>query len=312
MKRNATTDLGRRALIKGGTLLLVAGALNPMRAAESLAQAAAKAASETAPSTQPAGPLRIGLITDLHYADKPSVGTRFYREVPAKLAEAGEAFKRAGASTVVCVGDLIDSAATLEAERGHLATINRQLASIADDRHYVLGNHCVDGLTKEEFLADVGQAKSYGSFDRGGVHFVLLDACFRVDGVPYGRRNAGWTDTFVPAEQLAWLAADLRATTLLTIVFVHQRLDERSDHAVRNAPAVRAVLEASGKVRTVFQGHHHINDLKEIAGVRYCTLMSMIDGSGPASNAYSLLEIAPTGAISVRGFRGQKSYDWPA
>ena len=36
--------------------------------------------------------VRIGLLTDLHYADKPSAGTRHYRETPAKLAEAAKRF----------------------------------------------------------------------------------------------------------------------------------------------------------------------------------------------------------------------------
>ena len=35
-------------------------------------------------------------------------------------------------------------------------------------------------------------------FDRGGFHFVVLDACFRSDGVPYGRKNFKWTDTKIP------------------------------------------------------------------------------------------------------------------
>ena len=40
------------------------------------------------------GPLHIGLVTDLHYADKPPAGTRHYRETLAKLAEAAEQFEK--------------------------------------------------------------------------------------------------------------------------------------------------------------------------------------------------------------------------
>src|SRR4051812_49132320 len=53
--------------------------------------------------------LRIGLITDLHYADKPASGTRFYRETLSKLEAAVEQFKIEQPKLVVELGDLIDN-----------------------------------------------------------------------------------------------------------------------------------------------------------------------------------------------------------
>src|SRR4029450_9484656 len=41
-------------------------------------------------STRPLGlsvPLRFGLITDPHYADAPSIGTRYFRDSPDKVRE---------------------------------------------------------------------------------------------------------------------------------------------------------------------------------------------------------------------------------
>ncbi|MFN9977156.1 MAG: alkaline phosphatase, partial [Phycisphaerae bacterium] len=66
----------------------------------------------------------------------------------------------------------------------------------------------------------------------------------------------------------------------------------------------------SGKVLAVFQGHSHQNDLEEIGGIHYCTLVAMVEGSGVENNGYSLMEIEPTGTIRLTGFRTQKSYDW--
>ena len=45
--------------------------------------------------------MRIGLLTDLHYADKKPAGTRYYRETLDKLAEAAERFKKDGPAFVV-------------------------------------------------------------------------------------------------------------------------------------------------------------------------------------------------------------------
>ena len=254
--------------------------------------------------------LRVGLVTDLHYADKPPAGSRHYRETPAKLAEAAKQFEASKVDFVVELGDLIDAADSVETEQRYLKRINREFSSIAKDRHYVLGNHCVDTLTKAEFLGGVEQPRSYYSFDRGNFHFVVLDACFRGDGEPYGRKNSTWTDTKIPPAELEWLQGDLKSTDRRTVVFAHQRLDVADAHGVKNSPEVRRILEESGKVLAIFQGHSHKNDLKEIAGIHYCTLVAMVEGTGVENSGYSVMELAPGGTIRLTGFRNQKAYDW--
>jgi alkaline phosphatase len=254
--------------------------------------------------------LRVGLVTDLHYADKAPAGTRHYRETLAKLDEAARQFERDQPSFLVELGDFIDAADSVAVETAYLKTINRSFSAISKDRHYVLGNHCVDTLTKAEFLGGVEQEKSYYSFDRGGFHFVVLDSCFRSDGQPYGRKNFNWTDANIPAAEIEWLEGDIKASDMPVIVFAHQRLDVSNDHGVKNNMAVRKVLEASGRVLAVFQGHSHQNDLKEIGGIHYCTLVAMVEGSGAENSGYSLMEVEPNGTIHLTGFRKQKSHRW--
>ena len=287
--------LGRRAFLQNGTMLLATAMT-------------ADTSSLFADEDQP--PLRVGLVTDLHHADKRSAGTRHYRETLSKLIEAANQFERDSPNFVVELGDLIDAADTVETEQQYLKTINREFSAISKDRHYVLGNHCVDMLTKAEFLGGVEQKQSYYSFDRSHFHFVVLDACFRNDGKPYGRKNSKWNDANIPAAEVEWLRADLQATNKKTIVFAHQRLDVSNDHGVKNCPDVRRLLEESGKVLAVFQGHSHQNDLKDIGGIHYCTLVAMVEGSGAENNGYSIMEIVPDGTIRLTGFRKQKGYDW--
>lgn len=286
--------LERRAFLKNGTLLLAAATTTP----------AALFAED------PAVRLRIGLVTDLHYADKPAAGTRHYRDTTDKLAEAAAQFQKDKVDLVVELGDFIDAADSVDVEKRYLSAINREFSKIARDRHYVLGNHCVDTLTKPEFLDAVEQEKSYYSFDRAGYHFVVLDACFRGDGQPYGRKNSQWTDANIEQQELDWLQADLKQAIGDVIVFVHQRLDVSNNHGVRNGAEVRKLLETSGKVRAVFQGHSHQNDLKEIAGIHYCTLVAMVEGAGPDNNGYSQLNLDDNGTLRVSGFRNQKGYRW--
>lgn len=294
MKPLTTT---RRSFFHDGSLLLLSAGL-----------AASQPAALGAEDRQRR--VRIGLVTDLHYADKPAAGSRHYRETLTKIAEAGEQFQKDKPDFVVALGDIIDAADSVEVEKQYLARINKELTSLPGDKYYVLGNHCVATLTKAEFLAGVGQKRSHYSFDAGGFHFVVLDACFRADGQAYGRNNFKWNDANIPEDQVEWLRADLKATTSQTIVFAHQRLDVKNDHGVKNAERVRRVLEDSGRVLAVFQGHSHKNDLKEIGGIHYCTLVAMVEGSGPENNGFSVMDLFDGGLIRLTGFRKQANYEW--
>jgi predicted phosphohydrolase len=311
--QHAESHLDRRAFIRNGSLVLLAAAANSsiVDARESVSVNCA--ADQADVVAQARGQVRIGLVTDIHFADKAAGGSRHYRESIGKLREAGKQFKLDKPDFVVELGDLIDSANSLEKEKKHLEQVNEVFTSLPGEKHYVLGNHCVHMLTKAEFLAGVGQKKSYYSFESGGFHFVVLDSCFRSDGTAYGRKNFKWTDPNVPEHELKWLESDLKQAkkkNKKVIVFAHQRLDVENSHGVNNAPDVRKILEASGHVLAVFQGHSHKNDHKLIGGIHYCTLVAMVEGSGEKNNAYSMMDIEAGGTIHITGFRKQDKYEW--
>lgn len=286
----------RRVFLKQGALCLAGLGARSLLAAEA--------------GTNPS--VRIALVTDLHYADKPEAGTRFYRETLGKLDEAIERFKTERPAFVVELGDLIDQADSVEREIAWLKVIEKRFARVGSRRHYVLGNHCVKTLTKGEFATHTKASRTpHYSFEKGGFHFVILDACFRSDGEPYQRNNFDWTDANIPPHELAWLRSDLAKARGPVIVFVHQRLDEAVKHSVRNAAAVRAELERSGNVLAVFQGHSHKNDYQQISGIHYCTLVAMVEGSGAESSGYALLDVMKDGSLRLHGFRKQADRAFP-
>lgn len=290
------TQLNRRAFLRNGALILPGLSF------------AGSAATGFAAEDSPA--VRIGLVTDLHYADKPPGGSRHYRETPQKLAETAEKFSHQELDCLVELGDFIDAADSVATELEWLKRIQKTFSSICPQRHSVLGNHCVHTLNKQEFLDGVEQKKSYYSFDVAGTHFIVLDACFRSDGQPYGRKNFKWTDPNIPAAEVDWLREDLKQGSTPTIVFAHQRLDVSNHYGVKNAAVIRNTLQKSGRVRAVFQGHSHKNDYHLIEGIHYCTLVAMVEGSGEENNAYSVLEIRDDSTITLSGFRKQKNYLW--
>lgn len=252
--------------------------------------------------------VRFGLVTDVHHANKESTKTRFYRSAKGRLEGAVREFAARKLDFVISLGDLIDSASTVEGEKGHLAEINSVLKRLACPRHYVLGNHCVYNLTKAEYLAGVEREQSYYAFDRGGVRFLVLDGCFRKDGVDYGRQNYDWRDTVIPEKEIAWLGAELTRGRGPVVVFVHQRLDRVDDVGIKNSAVVREMLEKSGRVQVVFQGHSHANDRSDINGIPYLTMAAIIEQPDPAGGAHAVVEIG-RGRMRVEGFVRQAPYE---
>ena len=145
----------------------------------------------------------------------------------------------------------------------------------------------------------------------------MLDACYKQDGTPYGRKNYRYDNTLIPAEELEWLKGDLAATTKPTIVLAHQRLDfsptdgmNNWNATVKNAPDVRKVLEESGRVRPCSRGIRISNDHREVGGIHYCVFRAMVEGSGEEQNGYSVANLYADGSIKIEGFRQQRNYDW--
>jgi len=193
----------------------------------------------------------------------------------------------------------------------YLHAIREVFADLESQRYYVLGNHCVQTLTKTEFLANCGAElkKSRYSFDHGPYHFVVLDANFKRDGSPYAAGNFSWTDTWIHKPQQQWLAEDLKkAGDKTTIVFVHQNLDKEQDpHGVKNAPEIRSILENSGNVSAVFQGHMHAGGYRKIGGIHYCTLRAMVEGPTTENNAYAIVTLGRHRRITLEGLAQQGS-----
>ena len=263
-------------------------------------------AARSAPESPPAPKVRFGLITDVHYADTPDRGRRRYRASIEKMRRAVEAMNREKPAFVVELGDFKDQDQPADAQRtlAHLRAIETEFRRFVGPVHHVLGNHDVDSITKEQFLAEVhnggapAKAAQY-SFDAGGVHFVVLDANFSADGSAYQPGRFKWDDSNIPPAGLEWLRADLARATGPAIVFAHQRLDTKGPVAVQNAAAVREVLEKSGRVQGVIQGHDHAGAFQRINGIAYYTLKSTVESAADAS-PWAIAEL-DHGKLTVRG-----------
>ncbi len=254
-------------------------------------------------------PLRFGIVADAHYCDVAPRGSRHYRESLAKMRECAEFMNDEKVHFLIELGDLKDQDLTPVEENTlrYLEQIEAEFSRFNGPRYHVLGNHDLDSISKPQFFGrvkntGVPNTKSYYSFDRGSVHFVVLDACYTSSGAAYDHGNFDWTDANIPPDELEWLKQDLRQAKGPCVVFTHQLLDGEGSVYIKNAEDVRGVLEESQTVQAVFQGHHHEGQYTKINGVHYYTLKAMVEGSGAANNSYAIVEAKPDGLI-VTGYR---------
>ena len=259
--------------------------------------------------------VRFGAFADAHYADKV-YGDRHCHDSADKLQACVEVFRNEGVDFAVCMGDLIDSAEELEVEIGYARTMSDIFTRFEGPRHWVLGNHDVSALTKEEFLELCGAERpAYYSFDVNGVHFVVLDGNFHEDGSEFRAGDFSWDDAWVCAAQTEWLARDLaEAGDRRAVILCHENIDHRlwngvlDPHVVRDAARVRQVLEEAGNVTAVVQAHYHPGMQTVQNGIPYVCLRAMVVGAGMENTAYAIVEVHEDGRLVVEGRGQQFSY----
>jgi predicted phosphodiesterase len=254
--------------------------------------------------------VRFGIVTDCHYADANTLGTRYYRESLDKLNECVSLMNSERVDFLIELGDIKDqnSPPVEQKTLSYLQAIEKVFQRFNGSTYHVLGNHDMDSISKIQFMThventNIKSGSSYYSFDLNSLRCIVLDANYRADGTDYDHGNFDWTDANIPTEELDWLREDLAAAPGPVIVFIHQLLDGTGSVYVNNAADVRQILQSSGKVLAIFQGHHHSGSYSNIAGIHYYTLKALVEGSGTENNSYAIAEVHPDNSITITGYR---------
>lgn len=234
---------------------------------------------------------RIGLLTDLHYDGSAPAMNRLY--------EAVSLLNQSRAGELLVMGDLVNGTSDFNTRR-----LLREVAALCEvfkgPIRYMHGNHDLDHLSKSEFFQALGRpdGSSRFHFEFGGHTVICIDGNFSPDGTAYDRGNFQWQESFVPDEELDWLRSRLAASLLSVVLISHQRIDCAGRYSVQNDAAVREVISLSGKVKAVFQGHQHEDDLKQIDGTSYYTLGAHGEDAGPA-----VVTLDGKGVLLARDYR---------
>jgi len=260
--------------------------------------------------------VRFGLLADPHYARREMQINRYYRDAIVKLRSAVKVFNESDLDFLVELGDLKDMGEYPDREEtlSFLDEIEKELQKFRGPVYHVLGNHDMDSISKEDFLSHAensGFAKSraHYSFSFREIKFIVLDANFNPDGSDYDKGNFDWKSALIPGEQLSWLEKELE-TKSPVVVFIHQLIDSPPTvdihHLIHNASEVRELLEKSGQVLAVFQGHYHRGSYSYRKGIHYYTLTGMSENPLPA-NSFAISEMYRDLGINVQGFGAAES-----
>jgi predicted phosphodiesterase len=156
--------------------------------------------------------ITFGLISDTHVCDKPDQSTtialnaspRYFTGGLAKIEAFATAMNAADAEFVAELGDFTDNPATpgltpaqrREAAMGFMRAAEATFALFDGPRYHVFGNHDTDQVSKADFMSVVRNTgispdTTYYSFDKSGVHFIVLDASGKVLAVFSGHYHDG-------------------------------------------------------------------------------------------------------------------------
>jgi calcineurin-like phosphoesterase family protein len=251
--------------------------------------------------------LTLAIVTDIHHGADRS--TKMGSAALPLLGKFGEFVASLSPDVIVEMGDRI-SDQDRETDLILMKDVAAAIEQIPGDWHHLIGNHDVAELTVAENEDVMQRSFAHESIDRNGVHLVFWNLIPKID------RVLGFTIT---VKDLEWLAADLAAAELPTVICTHVPLDNGSmkgnyyfetvdphfsAYPEVQGKAIRKVIESSGKVILCLNGHTHWNAYHCIDGIHYVTLPSLTERftTWPEPNAaFSRVRIGETIDIEVLG-----------
>lgn len=219
--------------------------------------------------------MKIGVFSDSHYSSKEiSCGVRYNSKSLEKIINAYQYFNQEKCELIICLGDLIDTEPTTKKVLENLDKIADVINSVDIKTVCLRGNHDAFALTKDEFYNTL-RLDEPKDIETNGTYLLFLDACYFKNGKSYSKGDDDWTDTFYPFEAL--LEERLKKLKGNVYIFIHQSIDPTVDGECRlfNADKLFDIINKSGKVKTVFQGHYHVGCVSNYNGVEYVTLPAM-------------------------------------
>ncbi len=266
--------------------------------------------------------LKIGLVADPQYADKPASGNRYYRESLRKLEEAIDTFNLYRVDFVQTLGDVIDG--EWESFDSILPVYGSLLPGI--ENHQLLGNHdfAIDSTHLKELTERLSMPGFYYSYVEKGWRFIVLDAtdysffANPLHGYPEdsvnsyyriteGKPNHKTWNSAIGEEQQDWLRQELESAGKMgqkVIIFSHMPLRPlNQDENLWNDSEIIGIIENYPQVVAFINGHRHRGNYVFMNGIHYINIYGMVE---TMMNSYAVLEIFKDQLV-LKGYGNQQS-----
>lgn len=224
--------------------------------------------------------MKVGFIADPHYSSAELTCEIRHNSLSLeKIRQAYADFRQCGCEQVILLGDLTDTEPMHDQEIENVQKIRQIIKESGIPTAAVMGNHDAVTFTPDEFYNILGEEMRPRDSLFGNTHVLFLDACYYyTNGLHYSPEEIGsWMDTFYPF-------TDTLEKTLATLdgdvcICLHQNIDPtiHESHRLHNDASVRRILENSGRVRCVYQGHYHPGSEYCENQIRYKTFPAMCE-----------------------------------
>lgn len=238
--------------------------------------------------------LKLAVVTDIHHGEE-KLSKKGQASLPL-LAELATTLEDWRPDLVVDLGDRIND---IDGDQDDvlMAEVAAAFAGISAPRVHLIGNHDLNHLNVADNARIMGHDMASQSRDIDGWHLVFWQANVEL-AVPEGFHRM--------QADLDWLAADLAASNLPSVIFSHLPLDGASllgNYWFENNPRyggpeyvaeVREILENAGNVVLCVAGHTHRNHVSTIDGIHYLTVQSLSDSyttQDRAAGAWASIEL---------------------
>ena len=266
--------------------------------------------------------LKVGLVADPQYADKPMAGSRHYKESIWKLEQAIDTFNYEKVDFVQSLGDIIDDGWS---NFDSILPIYNKLSPDIESYH-LLGNHdfSIDSIHMRGLLDRLSMSNYYYSYSKKGWRFIVLDATdYAYFSNPLHNRDVKKIDSYyettkgesnkqiwnsaIGEEQQRWLKEELAIANKMNqkvIVFSHLPImPESNAHNLWNDFEIVNIIEQSSNVAAFINGHNHAGEYEFNNGIHYITLVGMVE---TMVSSYGILEVYKDRLV-LTGYGNQES-----
>lgn len=240
---------------------------------------------------------RIALLSDIHMQND------HVQVIREGLERAVARFEEVDPAHLFVMGDLIEDGDSAATDVENVRRVRDVLQGCSFPVTYMLGNHDVENLSRDELGELLGQDSFYGleAFDEGAV--LYLDSSIEETSGARGRLGP---------TQREWLDERLVETSA-PVVLVHHPIGNFdisdnhwfSDHPERaflgDRKEVLAIFEANGTVGATVSGHIHQTGFTRFRGVPHVSVNAFGKElpDVPFTGTYATLDLAPEREIHV-------------